>query len=116
MSLPHDSRKSIAAYYQRNEAAAAADQPDPNPDGVYWQRGVRANQDILSDLIGKELYEQWANLVWPDDDQMDKLTWAGMYRQLANAVTEALMGQRDVNALANAAKYRDESVPGSYGL
>lgn len=114
MSLPHESRKSIEAFYQRN-VSGAGETPDPNPDGVYWQRGVRANQDILTDLIGGDAYEAWANIVWPDDD-MDKLTWAGMYRQLANAVTEALMGQRDITALANAATYKDESVPGSYGL
>ena len=112
MSLPHSTTKSILDFYQRN--VGAADKPDPNPDGAYWQRGVRANQEILTDLIGGEAYEQWANLVWPDSE-MDLLTWAGMYRQLVAAVNEAMTGQRDVNALANAAKYRDE-IPGSYGL
>ena len=107
--IPHSTINARQSMFDRHYEA-----PDPNPDGAYWQRGVRANQDILTDLIGAESYEQWANIVWPDSE-MDLLTWAGMYRQLVAAVNEAMTGQRDVTALANAAKYWDE-IPGSYGL
>ena len=108
MSLPHESRKSIEDWYQRHEAEKA------NPDSEYWMlEGARA-QATLEKLLGDD-YEAWAELVWPGET-IDGKTWKEINKATRLAIDEAMQGQRDVNALANAANYRDESVPGSYGL
>ena len=114
MSLPHESRKSIEAMYQR-AAQEAATEPDANPDGRYWQLGVQALQGQLTEMIGRENYEAFADIVWPDTE-IDKLTWKQIYEQLNRALDLAWQGQRDVAKLADAAEYPEGSAPGCYGL
>ena len=114
MSLPHETRKSIEAMYQQ-AIQDAATVPDANPDGRYWQLGVQALQGQLTERIGREAYAEWAELVWPGDS-VDKFTWKQMYEQLNRAIDLAWQGQRDVNALADAAEYPEGSAPGCYGL
>jgi hypothetical protein len=109
MSLPHSNRKSIEAMYQREELAKA------NPDSEFWMYESKRSQTELERLIGDDAYEAWAELVWPGET-IDSKTWKEIHQATSHAIEEAMQGQLDVNALANAAKYRDESVPGSYGL
>ena len=117
MTRTATSRKSLEAWYARMDAASKkpADTPDPNPDGDYWQYGVQSLQIMLKELIGAENYRQWAELVWPADE-MERLTWRDMYQQLDRTIEAIFSGTTGLFNWADAAKYGDESVPGSYGL
>jgi hypothetical protein len=107
MSLPHSSRKSIEAMYQREELARA------NPDSPYWMHESKASQATLEKLLGDDGYEAWAELVWPGDS-IDGKTWKEINQATSRAIEEAWQGQRDLNRLADAAKYPDNGNP--YGL
>jgi hypothetical protein len=110
MSLPHSKNKSIAELLQRRD-----EEPDPNPDGRYWELGVQALRDQLADMIGKDNYREFAELVWPGET-IDSLTWKQIYQQIDRALDEAWQGKRDLNVLADAALYPEQNVPGCYGL
>ena len=101
------SRASLEALYARKRTP---DEPDPNPDGQYWQYGTQALQFHLKELIGTENYRQWTELVWPDD-QADKLTWRDMYQQLDRAIEAVYSGTEGVFNWADAAKYSDNGNP-----
>jgi hypothetical protein len=106
------SRKSIEAHYQRLEVEA---KDRANPDSPYWHGQFDLVRQDLTDLIGKEGYEQWAELVWPGET-IDGLTWKQIYQQIDRALDEAWQGKRDLNILADAALYPEQNVPGCYGL
>lgn len=103
------SRRSLEDYYQRAAAERA------NPDSIYWEYESKASQATLEAMIGEKAYEAWAELVWPGD-VIDECTWKDINRATTAAVNEAMQGQRDINVLADAARYPTQSVPGCYGL
>lgn len=99
MSLPHSKKKSRVSFFERQDI-----EPDENPDGQYWRLGVQSLQQQLTDVIGKEKYEAFAEMVWPGE-AIDGKTWQEVYGQLDLALDLAWNNaERDVMKLADAAE------------
>lgn len=103
-------RASLEAMYQRRDT-----EPDPDPEGNYWKWGVQSLAAQFVDLAGVELYDAWSDRVWPGNTAI-KLTWKQIYQQLNGAIDLLWQGNRNLDTLADAAQYPEESVPGCYGL
>jgi hypothetical protein len=95
--------------------AMAEDRMASDPDGSYWQYLFSGARNDLVKLIGKDGYEQWAELVWPGET-IDGQTWKQIYKRANRAADEANKGERDVAKLAHVATYEWETIPQCYGL
>ena len=99
-------RTSLEQFYARKDETALP----ANPNDNYWRLGVQALQQQLAELIGKDAYREFAEMVWPGNT-IDPLTYLQIYNQLDAALILAWDQERDLDKLAQEAENVMQAQP-----